>query len=124
MLFRSEFDADGSVIMNGQLPNRDQSYRAFTGEWAGYPPGKPAVALRRNPSRGTAVYVSWNGATEVATWRVLAGRHPSSLAAVATQPRNGFETVIVANSAGPYFVVAAHDESGRQIGESAVAKLG
>jgi hypothetical protein len=121
--YYTEFDADGSVIMNGQLPNRDQSYRAFTGDWAGYPADKPAVALRANPSRGTAVYVSWNGATEVATWRVLAGKHPSSLAAVATQPRNGFETMIVANSTGPYFAAAAHDASGRQLGESAVAKV-
>ncbi len=121
--YYTEFDSDGSVIMNGQLPNGDQSYRAFTGDWAGYPADKPAVALRANPSRGTAVYVSWNGATEVATWRVLAGKHPSSLAAVATQPRNGFETVIVANSTGPCFAVAAHDASGQQLGESAVAKL-
>ena len=121
--YYTEFDADGSVIMNGQLPNGDQSYRAFTGDWAGYPADKPAVALRANPSRGTAVYVSWNGATEVATWQVLAGKHPSSLAAVATQPRNGFETVIVADSTGPYFAVAAHDASGQQLGESAVAKL-
>jgi hypothetical protein len=122
--YYTEFDSDGSVIMSGQLPNRDQSYRAFTGDWAGYPSDKPALALRANPSRGTAVYVSWNGATEVATWRVLAGKHPSSLAAVATQPRNGFETVIVADSKGPYFAVAAHDASGQQLGESAVAKLG
>jgi Arylsulfotransferase (ASST) len=121
--YYTEFDSDGSVIMNGQLPNGDQSYRAFTGDWAGYPADKPAVALRANPARGTAVYVSWNGATEVATWRVLAGKHPSSLAAVATQPRNGFETVIVADSTGPYFAVAAHDASGQQLGESAVAKL-
>ena len=121
--YYTEFDADGSVIMNGQLPNGDQSYRAFTGDWAGYPADKPAVALRANPSRGTAVYVSWNGATEVATWRVLAGKRPSSLAAVATQPRNGFETVIVANSTGPFFAVAAHDASGQQLGESAIAKL-
>ena len=121
--YYTEFNADGSVIMNGQLPNRDQSYRAFTGDWAGYPTDKPALALRANPSRGTAVYVSWNGATEVATWQVLAGKHPASLAAVATQPRNGFETVIVADSTGPYFAVAAHDASGQQLGESAVAKL-
>jgi len=122
--YYTEFDTDGSVIMNGQLPNRDQSYRAFTGDWAGYPADKPALALRANPSRGTAVYVSWNGATEVATWQVLAGKHPSILAAVATQPRNGFETVIIADSAGPYFVVAAHDASGQRLGESAVARIG
>jgi hypothetical protein len=121
--YYTEFDADGSVTMNGQLPNRDQSYRTFAGDWAGHPTDKPAVALRANPSRGTAVYVTWNGATEVATWRVLAGKHRSSLAEVAAQPRNGFETMIVANSAGPYFAVAAHDASGKILGESAVTKL-
>jgi Arylsulfotransferase (ASST) len=121
--YYTEFDADGSMIMNGQLPNRDQSYRAFTGDWVGHPADRPAVALRANPAHGTAVYASWNGATEVATWRVLAGKHPSSLAAVATPPRSGFETLIVANSKGPYFAVTAHDASGKLLGESAVARL-
>ncbi len=121
--YYTEFDADGSVILNGQLPNGDLSYRAFTGDWAGYPTDRPAVALRANPAQGTAVYVSWNGATEAATWRVLAGKRPSSLAEVATQPRNGLETMIVADSTGPYFAVAAYDASGKQLGESAVAKL-
>jgi len=102
--YYTEFDSDGSVIMNGQLPNDDQSYRAFTGDWAGYPADKPAVALR--PTRhGHRRVHELERATEVATWRVLAGKHPSSLAAVATQPRNGFETVIVANSTGPCFAV-------------------
>jgi len=124
MPYYTEFDADGSVAMNGQLPNGDQSYRAFAGEWAGYPTDKPAVALRANPAQGTAVYVSWNGATEVATWQVLAGKHPSSLAAVATLPRSGFETMIIANSTGPYFAVAGYDASGKQLGESVVERLG
>ena len=123
MPYYTEFNADGSVSMNGQLPNNDQSYRAFAGTWAGYPKDKPAVALRTNPAQGTAVYVSWNGATEVATWQVLAGKQPSSLAAVATQPRAGFETMIIADSTGPYFVVAGYDASGRQLGESAIERL-
>lgn len=122
--YYTEFDANGSVIMQGQLPNGDQSYRTFTRDWAAHPMGRPAVALRANPARGAAVYVSWNGATEVAAWRVLAGRHQSSLAAVATQSRTGFETVIAADSTGPYFAVTAHDASGKQLGESLVAKLG
>jgi hypothetical protein len=66
--------------------------------------------------------VSWNGATEVATWAVLAGRNPSTLAAAGSQPRAGFETVISVNSEGPYFAVTAHDASGRQLGRSATVK--
>jgi len=122
--YYTEFDTDGSVLMQGQLPVGDQSYRTFTGDWAANPTDKPAVALRPNPAKGTAVYVSWNGATEVATWRVLAGKQPSGLAAVATQAWTDFETVIAADSTGPYFAVAAYDASGRQLGESAVTKLG
>ena len=68
------------------------------------------------------MYVSWNGATEVATWRVHAGKRESSLSTVATQPRTGFETVIAANSTGPYFTVTAHDPAGQLLGQSATAK--
>ncbi|HSZ40194.1 MAG TPA: arylsulfotransferase family protein [Trebonia sp.] len=121
--YYTEFAADGTVSMNGELPNGDQSYRAFAGNWAGYPTDKPAVALQANPAQGTAVYVSWNGATEVDTWKVLAGKNAASLATVSTQPRNGFETMIIANSTGPYFAVEAYDASGKQLGESAVTKL-
>jgi len=37
--------------------------------------------------------VSWNGATELGTWAVLAGKNPSALAAAGSQRRAGFETV-------------------------------
>jgi hypothetical protein len=118
----TEFDADGSVLLGGQLPVGDQSYRAFTADWAGHPTDRPAVVVKTNPAKGSAVYVSWNGATEVATWRVHAGKNDSSLSTVATQPRTGFETVIAANSTGPYFAVTAHDSAGKLLGQSATAK--
>lgn len=115
----TEYDADGSILLNGQLPVGDQSYRAFTADWAGFPTDRPAVVATANPARGSAVYVSWNGATEVATWEVLAGSKESSMAVVASQPRSGFETVISANSTGPYFAVTAHDAAGKLLGQSA-----
>jgi len=118
----SEFDSDGSLLLNGQFPMGDQSYRAFTSNWVGHPKDRPAVAVLSNQARGAAVYVSWNGATEVATWQVLAGKGESSLSVVATQPRSGFETVIAANSTGPYFAVTAHDRTGKLIGQSAIVK--
>src|SRR5215831_7510130 len=63
-----------------------------------------------------------NGATEVETWAVLAGKNPSALTAAGSQPRGGFETVISVNSEGPYFAVTAHDASGRRLGRSATVK--
>jgi hypothetical protein len=118
----SEFARDGRLLLDGEMPPGDQSYRAFSFDWTGRPGGKPAVVALPNPARGSAVHVSWNGATEVETWRVLAGRSQSALAAAGSQPRAGFETMISVNSEGPWFAVTAHDRSGRQIGRSATVR--
>ena len=118
----SEFAASGELLLDGELPVNDQSYRAFTFDWSGHPPDHPAVVVRPNPARGSAVYVSWNGATDVATWTVLAGRSPSALTVAGSQPRAGFETMISVNSEGPYFAVTAQDGSGRQLGRSATVR--
>lgn len=88
----SEFLPDGTLIMDGQFPVPDQSYRAFTGDWTGHPAGRPALAARRNPAGGSTVYASWNGATEVTRWTVHAGTTPSAMAKAGSQERGGFET--------------------------------
>jgi Arylsulfotransferase (ASST) len=118
----SQFASGGELLLDGEMPVDDQSYRAFTFGWTGRPLGGPAVVARANPARGSAVYVSWNGATDVATWTVLAGNNRSGLATVGSQPRAGFETVISVDSEGPYFAVTAQDATGRQLGRSAVVK--
>ncbi len=73
-------------------------------------------------STALTAYASWNGATEVASWRVLAGSSASALAPVATVARHGFETAIKVSSAGPYVQVQALDASGNVIGTSAAVK--
>jgi hypothetical protein len=119
----SEFAADGTLIMDGQFPVGDQSYRAFTANWTGQPTDQPAVAARVNPAGGSVVYASWNGATDVATWTVLAGKTASALVQAGSQRRAGFETMITVNSLGPYFAVAAEDASGRVLARSATVRL-
>jgi hypothetical protein len=44
-----------------------------------------------------AVYASWNGATDVARWRVLGFGSSGTAVPVATALRSGFETVITVN---------------------------
>ena len=68
---------------------------------------------------GTVVYASWNGATTVRSWRVLAGPDPGHLAAVATKAKSGFETAIPV-AAGSVFKIQALDAHGRVIGTSSV----
>jgi hypothetical protein len=119
----SEFASDGELLLSGEYPLGDQSYRAYTFDWSGRPPGRPAVAVRRNPARGSAVYVSWNGATDVRAWEVHAGPRSSALALAGSQGRDGFETMIPVTSTGPYFMVIARDGAGRELGRSQTVRV-
>ncbi|HTT88150.1 MAG TPA: arylsulfotransferase family protein [Acidimicrobiales bacterium] len=116
----SEFAPDGTLLMDGQLPLNVQSYRAFTYDWTGKPPGSPDVAVRPNPAGGFIVYMSWNGATEVHKWTVLAGSVASRMEPVGSQYWADFETAIAVNSGGPKFCAVALDGSGKELGRSAV----
>ena len=118
----SEFTHDGQLVRNGRLPANDPSYRVFVQGWSGYPAGRPAAAARSRAAGGTTVYASWNGATTVATWTVLAGRSPSSLRKVATARRTGFETTITARDPGPYFAAEARGPRGHVLARSAAVK--
>jgi hypothetical protein len=68
------------------------------------------------------VYVSWNGATGVAAWRVFGGSRPNAMPAVATAPKRGFETAIVA-PARAYVVVQALDAKGHVLRRSIVQQV-
>jgi hypothetical protein len=119
----TEFAEDGAVVVEGQFPVGDQSYRAFTADWTGHPTDKPAVAVKVNQAGGSVVYASWNGATEVDSWTVLAGGTASQLKEAGSQRRTGFETTITVNSSGPYFAVTANGMSGSSLGQSDTVKL-
>ncbi|HEX7609156.1 MAG TPA: arylsulfotransferase family protein [Solirubrobacteraceae bacterium] len=117
----SEFSPAGQLLFDAHLPAHTQSYRSFRLPWTGTPPHRPAVAfVPAGPGAGT-VYASWNGATQVSSWRVLSGATPASLAAVAQAPRGGFETAValLAPSAGRYVAVEALDAAGRTLAVSA-----
>ncbi|MDP8947190.1 MAG: arylsulfotransferase family protein, partial [Actinomycetota bacterium] len=115
----SEFSKDGELLFNAAFPPGVESYRAFRSVWSAQPGDAPAVAADRAASEEkVTLYASWNGATEVATWEVLAGPNPEELEAVATAPREGFETAITVNTAEPYVGVRARDYSGRVLGTS------
>jgi EmrB/QacA subfamily drug resistance transporter len=114
----SEYSRSGKLLMEGEFPPPDQSYRATVGNWVGLPLTSPAGAARTVGGR-QIVYASWNGATRVASWRVLAGAAGSRLATVASAPRSGFETAIPLVGAHARLEVQALDSAGRVIGTSA-----
>jgi hypothetical protein len=120
--YLSEYSAAGKhLLFEARFPRGDESYRAYRFPWVGRPLTQPAVAARVRGGRLT-VYASWNGATEVASWRVLAGPAPDALQPAATAPRRGFETAIPVAAAGPYAAVQALDAAGQVLATSAPVK--
>ena len=112
----SEFDRSGKVLLEGELPGPDLGYRATVEQWDGQPVTLPAGAARQSGSHAT-VYASWNGATRVASWRVLAGP-AGQLTAVGTAPRSGFETAIPLARSYPSFQLQALDGAGKVLATS------
>jgi hypothetical protein len=64
------------------------------------------------------VYASWNGATGVSGWRVLAGASAGSLKAVKTARSAGFETAIRFHGRQPFEAVQALASNGRVLSTS------
>jgi hypothetical protein len=116
----TEFASDGKQLMFGQLPLGVRSYRAFLVDLVGAPADKPAIVAKSYAAGGYQVYVSWNGATEIDSWRIDAGANAQSLKPVGTSPWTGFETAIVVDAVGPSFQAVALDANGKELGSSEV----
>jgi hypothetical protein len=116
----SEFGAGGQLLFDAHFPSWTQSYRSFRLPWTGMPAHAPSLAFQPSPGGGGVVYASWNGATLVSSWLLLAGSSPTALNPVTQQQRSGFETAVVLapGTVGPYVAVQALDASGRVLGVS------
>lgn len=136
----SQYDATGKVVFDAQLARGTESYRAFKQAWVGQPLDKPAVSVAlasgsvptsaaatatASPGAPTSatVYVSWNGATEVANWVVLGGSSAGDLAPVGSALRQGFETAITVPDPPAYVAVEAQAANGTVLGRSETAQL-
>jgi Arylsulfotransferase (ASST) len=113
----TEYGPTGALVLDGHMPHGDQSYRTFRANWSGLPPNHPAVAARHT-SRGLIVYASFNGATGVASWRVLVGSSSGSLKPLTVAPWHNFETAIHTSSNARYVAVEALDATGHTLGRS------
>jgi hypothetical protein len=115
--YLSEFNRSGRLVFEAELPGPNLSYRATLQRWVGLPLSPPAGAARRSAG-GTTVYASWNGATELVSWRVMAGPGASPTTALASVAKSGFETAIPVPPGYKSFKVQALDAGGRVIGTS------
>ena len=116
----TEFGPEGKILFDARFQGETESYRSLRFPWFGQPSHPPVLAFTASGKHAGTVYASWNGATEVASWRLLAGASASSLHALLTAPRSGFETAIAlpGGTVGPYLAVQALDAAGNVLGSS------
>jgi hypothetical protein len=108
----SEYSKSGQLLLDALWPGKDLSYRAlFTGNWVGTPFFPPSGAARKVKGKAT-VYASWDGATQVTAWKVLAGSNANHLPVVATHAKTGFETTITLAKSAKVYKVQAFDAKG------------
>jgi hypothetical protein len=120
----SEFAADGSLVFDAHQPFDMSFYRAYRHPWSGRPATPPAVLASLNDTEEeTIVHASWNGATDVAAWRLLAGEQPGSLKSQAVIPVSGFESSATLPRKYAYAAVQALDSAGHALGTSKTAAV-
>jgi hypothetical protein len=119
----SELSKNGKLLFDayfghGKPAGEDaDSYRAYRFVWHGHPKDVPAVAVANGK-----VYVSWNGATDVAQWRVLEGHAGAKLRATSAVGKRGFETAIPLAGNGTYVAVQALGSGGKVLAVSKTLK--
>jgi hypothetical protein len=113
----TEYAPSGQVLLDGTLGKNVQSFRTYLSPWSGQPASAPSVAVT-----GSAVAMSWNGATNVASWRVLGGSSATTLTLVAGAAKTGFQTTISVPASAAYVAVQALDASGAVLGTSHTIK--
>jgi len=116
--YLTEFSPAGQVLFDAHLFAPGQSYRAYRFPWTGTPAAPPSIAVKPASGGTATVYASWNGATQVSSWRVLAGESPTELQPLASALRTGFETAIPVETGASVFVVQALDGNGQLLGAS------
>jgi hypothetical protein len=120
----TEYTSSGQVLFDATLGRNVQDFRTFLAPWSSQPKTAPAIAAQSGGPGQLNVEASWNGATTVASWQVLAGSSASSLAPVTTVARSGFETTISVRTSQPYVAVAALDAAGKPLATSAAISPG
>ncbi len=119
----TEYNRRGNVLFDLWYSAQQVSYRCYSDPWVGTPPASQIAVRSMAAGDHSRVWVSWNGDTRVATWRVLAG-NPGRLAYAGQTRRDGFETTLPVDGHPAQFRLIGLDASGKVIGRSKLNKLG
>ena len=124
----SEHTHSGKLVMEASLkPTWLGTYRNYKFPFVGHPMDRPAVSSAaygtNNDSTLTQVHVSWNGATEVASWNLYKTTLDGEAMVLLTSAnRTGFETQLDSGGYASYVYVEAMAENGTMLEHSGVIK--
>lgn len=111
----TEIGPDGLIRLDASFADGSVSYRTFRFELDARPAGRPATEVVANADGSLTLYVSWNGATQVASWQLMAGPDAGAMRPAVTVPRAGFETAIPLPVRSGAVSVVALDAHGKQL---------
>jgi hypothetical protein len=118
----SEYTHDGRLVFDARLPRGGQNYRVLKMPWRGRPAVPPVAAARRRHGVDH-LYVSWNGATDVHSWRLEAGPHAGMLRPAGAWRRTGFETELRVPAGAAFAAAVALDGRGRPLGRTTAVRV-
>jgi arylsulfotransferase ASST len=114
----TQFDRNGHTVFDAHMNNSTPSYRVYRFHWNATP-WTPPTAIASTSKGKSYVFMSWNGATGIAGWRVWSGASPTSLHYVMSVSKNAFESKAVIPAA-KYIEVQAVDAHHNAIRSSSV----
>lgn len=126
--YHSEFTPNGTCVMEARfVSDWFSTYRAYKFHFVGRPTEPPVVKAfvygSTTADLTTIVYVSWNGATEVAGWNFYARADSTGPSVfIGTATRTGFETMFVADGYMDWISADAVDAEGTILGTSDVVR--
>ncbi len=121
--FWSEHTSSGEVVFYGSVGFANvMNYRVHKYDnWVGLPLTKPALWTYSKSQQIMTVYVSWNGATEVRSWKFYTSDTKSGQWIEATIiAKNGFETIAHLDTFAKYTYADALDQDGTVLGSSTI----
>ncbi|PYH71955.1 uncharacterized protein BO88DRAFT_334142 [Aspergillus vadensis CBS 113365] len=123
---QSEHSPDGKVLMQGRFAStRFSTYRSYKFPFVGRPNTPPDVIASvygtDETDLATIFHVSWNGATDIATWNFYAraDRHGIPVL-IGNTTKFDFETMYIADGYLDWISVEAVDKDGNVIGSSPI----
>lgn len=129
----SEYDNKDGVdrlVMEARfVSDRKRSYRAYKFPFKANPTEDPRLVVLPlgfgQDEVASAFYVSWNGATEVASWVFYGGEQRSavSMKSLATVKKRGFETEWVMPGVVQYAYAEALDAYGQSLGKTSITTI-